>query len=193
MKIVILNYNAGNSQSILFALQRLGSEAKLSADPQDLLCADKLIFPGVGQARSAMDSLRRTGLDRIIPQLKIPVLGICLGMQLLCNYSEEGATEGLGVFAQDVKRLDSRCKVPHMGWNTLISPRGRLFEGVEAPAWVYFVHSYYLACSECTTAIVDYGGAFCAALERDNFFGVQFHPEKSAAVGELILRNFIKL
>jgi imidazole glycerol-phosphate synthase subunit HisH len=197
MKIVLIDYHAGNVQSVLFALERLGVQATLSSNAADIVAADKVIFPGVGEASSAMQQLRAQQLDTLIPQLKQPVLGICLGMQLLCRYSQEGDTAALGVFDVDVKRFmpqpgDAFQKVPHIGWNTLDVMRGSLFEGLPAQASVYFVHSFYAACCADTSAETDYNMRFSAALCRDNFFAVQFHPEKSGEAGERILSNFIQ-
>jgi len=193
MKIVILDYGAGNVQSILFALERLGHRAVLTRDPQRIHAADKVIFPGVGEASSAMANLRASGLDLLIPGLKQPVLGICLGMQLMCNTSEEGNTRGLGIFDLGVKRFSNALKVPQMGWNRLNTPKGNLFRGIEQGAHVYLVHSYYAPLSGDTVATVDYGLEYSAALQRDNFYGVQFHPEKSSGVGSTLLDNFLKM
>lgn len=197
MKIVLIDYGAGNVQSVLFALERLGVHASLSANAAEIATADKVIFPGVGEASSAMQALRAQGLDALIPQLKQPVLGICLGMQLLCRHSEEGDTAALGVFDVEVKRFvpqpaDAFQKVPHMGWNTLDVMRGPLFDGLPALASVYFVHSFYAARCSDTSAETSYNMPFSAALCRDNFYAVQFHPEKSGATGERILQNFIQ-
>jgi imidazole glycerol-phosphate synthase subunit HisH len=198
MNVVLIDYGAGNVRSVLFALQRFGIEAKLSANSAEIASADKVIFPGVGEASSAMRKLKEQQLDVLIPQLKQPVLGICLGMQLLCAFSEEGNTTGLSVFPVHVKRFiphagDEFQKVPHMGWNTLGQLRGKLFEGIAADSAVYFVHSYYAALASITTAVSDYNHTFSAALCRDNYFAVQFHPEKSGKIGERILENFLKL
>lgn len=192
--IAIVKYNAGNIQSVLYALQRLNVEAVWTDDPELLRKADKVIFPGVGEASSAMAYLRATGLDVLLPTLTQPVLGICLGLQLFCRHSEENDTRCLGVFDVDVKKflpsLDAP-KVPHIGWNTLTDVRGPLFEGIEEEAYCYFVHSYYAELSGDTAAVCNYGMPFSAALQRDNFSAVQFHPEKSGEVGLRIIRNFL--
>lgn len=191
MKIVILDYGAGNIQSIVFALERLGHRAGLSRDPREIIEADRVIFPGVGEASSAMANLRASGLDRIIPTLEQPVLGICLGMQLMCRGSEEGNTQGLGLFDLEVKRFSNALKVPQMGWNGLVAPKGKLFGGIDPGSHVYLVHSYYAPLSGDTVAQLDYGLAYSAALARDNFYGVQFHPEKSGRIGSTLLNNFL--
>lgn len=193
MKIIILNYGAGNIKSIQFAFQRLGYNAVLTNNPDDILSADKIIFPGVGEASSAMAKLKQSGLDILIPQLKQPVLGICLGMQLMCNHSEEGDTKGLGIFNVNVKRFSNAVKVPQMGWNTVQNLKSDLFKGIREDDYMYLVHSYYA--ENCTEAIAttNYELDYASALENDNFFGVQFHPEKSGKVGERLLKNFLKL
>ena len=193
MKIVIIDYGAGNIQSIKFAIQRLGFEAVLSDDAKVIKAADKVIFPGVGEASSAMKMLKSTGLDGIIPQLKQPVLGICLGMQLMCTYSEEGKTTGLGIFDADVKRFDNSVKVPQIGWNKIDKLSTPLFKQVSNGEYVYLVHSDYVP--ECKDEIArsEYGVDYSVALHRDNFYGVQFHPEKSGKTGEQILKNFLSL
>jgi glutamine amidotransferase len=198
MNVVLIDYGAGNVRSVIFALRRLGIEAKLSSDSAEIIAADKIIFPGVGEASSAMQVLKDRQLDLLIPQLKQPVLGICLGMQLLCRHSEEGNTHGLNIFPAQVKRFmpeskDAFQKVPHMGWNALGNVQGKLFEGISSDASVYFVHSYYAELAPYTTATTDYNTTFSAALCRDNFYAVQFHPEKSGKTGERILENFLKL
>lgn len=192
-KIVIIDYGAGNIQSIKFAVKRLGFEAKLSSNAEEIRNADKVIFPGVGEAGSAMRMLRSTGLDKVIPELTQPVLGICLGMQLMCNYSEEGDTTGLGIFDADVKKFNNSVKVPQIGWNQITNLESPLFKSVLEGEYVYLVHSYYVP--ECTDEIArtEYGVNYSTALHRDNFYGVQFHPEKSSKTGELILKNFLKL
>ena len=192
MKIVIIDYGAGNIQSIKFAIQRLGFEAVLSDDAEVIKAADKVIFPGVGEASSAMKMLKSTGLDGIIPQLKQPVLGICLGMQLMCTYSEEGKTTGLGIFDADVKRFDNSVKVPQIGWNKIDKLSTPLFTRVSNGEYVYLVHSYYVPECEDEIARSEYGVDYSVALHRDNFYGVQFHPEKSGKTGEQILKNFLK-
>jgi glutamine amidotransferase len=195
MKVAIIDYNAGNTRSVQFALERLGVEPILSRDPLVLGAADKVIFPGVGAAGSTMAYLKETGLDVIIKNLKQPVLGICLGMQLLCEFSEEGNVEGLGIFPQKVKRfvVKEGLKVPHMGWNTLSCEAVPLMEGIESSSYVYFVHSYYAEMSPYTVATCTYGNRFSAALQKDNFYATQFHPEKSGSIGAQILKNFIAL
>lgn len=193
MKIVIINYGAGNIQSIKFAIRRLGYEAELSNDEDTIVRADKVIFPGVGEASSAMQKLRETGLQNLIPGLKQPVLGICLGMQLMCNRSEEGNTKGLGIFDVDVVRFASGVKVPQMGWNTVSNLKSKLFEAVAENEHVYMVHSFFAALCDNTIAETDYHITYSSALGRANFYGTQFHPEKSGAVGEQILKNFLNL
>ena len=193
MKIAIIDYGAGNVQSVQFALNRLGFEGILSADPEFILSADKVIFPGVGAANSAMKKLCESGLDRIILSLKQPVLGICLGMQLLCNSSEEGNTTGLGIFDVAVKKFPAGHKIPQMGWNTIYNLQSPLFDGVSEKEYVYLVHSFYAEKIENTIATTHYGLEYASALQKDNFFGVQFHPEKSGKTGEKILGNFLKL
>jgi len=190
-KVVIIDYGAGNIQSIQFALERLGCHSVLSKNKTEITNADKVIFPGVGHAESAMQKLKETGLDQLIPTLKQPVLGICLGMQLMCKYSEEGETDGLGIFDADVKRFDVKEKVPHMGWNVINSLRSLLFKGIPEQSYMYFVHSYYVPNNNDSIAQTDYGISYCSALAKDNFYGVQFHPEKSGKVGENILSNFL--
>jgi len=192
MKIAIINYGAGNIQSIKFAFQRLGYEAILTHDEDEIKNADKVIFPGVGEASSAMKMLRQSGLDTLIPQLKQPVLGICLGMQLMCHSSEEGNTEGLGIFDTDVVKFSKEVKVPQIGWNEISNLKTGLFKGVSEKEHIYLVHSFYAPLSKETIATADYGLSYSAALAKNNFYGVQFHPEKSSLVGEQILKNFIE-
>lgn len=191
MKIVIIDYGAGNIQSIKFAIQRLGYEAVLSHDVDEILAADKVIFPGVGEASSAMEKLRATGLDKLIPNLKQPVLGICLGMQLMCHSSEEGNTEGLGIFDLDVVKFSNAVKVPQIGWNQISDLKSDLFMEIREQSYIYLVHSFYAPLGKETIATSEYGLNYSAALQKDNFFGVQFHPEKSSDVGSNILRNFL--
>ncbi len=192
MKTVIVKYNAGNVRSVLCALERLGIRAEVSDEPQAIADADRVIFPGVGEASSAMAYLCERGLDKVIIGLRRPVLGICLGMQLMCNSSEESDTECLGILPGRIRRFASdTLKVPQIGWNNIRNLRGPLFEGVEERSFVYFVHGYYAELSADTVATADYGPAYSAALSRDNFHAVQFHPERSGAVGHRILRNFI--
>ncbi|MFX0557051.1 imidazole glycerol phosphate synthase subunit HisH [Maribacter sp. CXY002] len=193
MKIVIINYGAGNIQSIKFAIQRLGYEAVLSDNPEEIKKADKVIFPGVGEASSAMKKLRNSGLDQLIPNLKQPVLGICLGMQLMCNSSEEGNTKGLGIFDVDVVKFSNKVKVPQIGWNQISNLKTDLFQGIAEKEYVYLVHSFYAPLCQETIAESDYGLSYSAALGKDNFYGTQFHPEKSSDVGEKILENFLKI
>jgi glutamine amidotransferase len=193
MNLRIVNYGAGNIKSIQFAFQRLGYEAKLTSDAEDLLKADKVIFPGVGEASSAMYKLRESGLDELIPQLKQPVLGICLGMQLMCNHTEEGNTKGLGIFQTNVKRFSNQVKVPQMGWNTITQLKSNLFKGIEPGDFMYLVHSYYAEDCDEKIANTHYELDYASALEHENFFGVQFHPEKSGKKGEQILKNFLRL
>ncbi len=193
MNIAIINYGAGNIQSIKFAIQRLGYTATLTNGVSEIKAADKVIFPGVGEASSAMKKLRESGLDSLIPTLKQPVLGICLGMQLMCNSSEEGSTKGLGIFDVDVKRFSNALKVPQIGWNQISNLKTDLFNGVQNNAYIYLVHSYFSPLSEATIASCEYGISYSAALGKDNFYGTQFHPEKSSSIGEKILTNFLAL
>ncbi len=192
--IVILKYNSGNVMSVRVALQRLGYTSVISDDPDIISKADRIIIPGVGEARSAMNYLRERNLDSLIVSLKQPVLGICLGLQLLCSYSEEGDTRCLGVFDASVSRFPEGAMVPHMGWNDFVSLNGDpLLRGVVVTDDVYYVHSYYAGVNQFTTAVCDYCLPFSAAMRKDNFFATQFHPEKSAGKGELILKNFLEL
>ena len=193
MKVVIIDYGAGNIRSVIFALKRLGVEPILSSSINEIQAADKIIFPGVGEASSAMIQLKEKNLQQVIPKLKQPVLGICLGMQLMCSYSEEGNTQGLGIFPVKVKKFTStELKVPQIGWNTLSTKEHALFNGLDKNEYVYFVHSYYAELSDYTIGISRYGENFSSALANDNFYAVQFHPEKSAKAGEQILSNFLK-
>lgn len=191
--IAIVDYNAGNVRSVLNALHRLGAEAEVSSDPELLKKADRVIFPGVGNAKPAMQNLRERGLDKILLELYQPFLGICLGMQLMCSHSEEGDTDCLGIFPERVRHFEADKLVPHMGWNELVGMRGPLFEGLPHRADVYFVHSYFVELGADTSAKSEYGHKFTAALQRDNFYGVQFHPEKSGDAGAQILSNFLKI
>mgnify|MGYP000082508989 CR=1 FL=1 len=193
MNLVIIDYGAGNTKSVQFALDRLGVHAVLSADPQRIQAADKVIFPGVGHAAAAMDTLKQSGVDQLIPSLKQPVLGICLGMQLMCERSEEGNTEGLGIFKGHVQAFDTSLKVPQIGWNAIRELKGPLFKDVAEASYIYMVHSYYVPLSPDTIAVCDYGIPYSAALAHKNFYGTQFHPEKSSGVGAQILKNFIDL
>ncbi len=196
MKVAIIKYNAGNIFSVDYALKRLGVEPIVTDDKEVLSSADKVIFPGVGEAETTMKHLRANGLDRLIKNLKQPVLGICLGMQLLCSRSEEGDADCLGIFDTEVKRFCPQRhedKVPHMGWNTISNTNSRLFEGFEKEEFVYFVHSYYVPVNAYTAATTDYILPFSAALHKDNFYATQFHPEKSGETGARILTNFLNL
>ena len=193
MKIVIIKYNAGNVQSVQYALRRIGVESEVTDDINLIQSADKVIFPGVGHANAAMNYLKERALDKFIVNLKQPVLGICLGMQLMCSYSEEGNTECLGIFDTEIKLFESSLfKVPQVGWNNIYDYQSLLFDGLQKAAFVYTVHSYYASISKDTVAKTDYILPYSAALQKDNFYGVQFHPEKSGTVGETILKNFIQ-
>ena len=193
MKLVIIDYGAGNIKSIQFAFNRLGYEAILSNNPDTISNADKVIFPGVGQASSAMSKLKETGLDKLIPNLKQPVLGICLGMQLLCNHSDEGNTKGLGVFDVNIKRFSNVVKVPQMGWNTISNLKSDLFKGIKENEYMYLVHSYYAEQCKEVIATTNYETTYATALQHENFYGVQFHPEKSSVAGAQILKNFLAI
>ncbi len=193
MDIVIIDYGAGNIQSIKFALERLGLIAILSSDREVIRAADKVIFPGVGEASSAMQRLRESGLDTLIPELKQPVLGICLGMQLMCNSSQEGNTKGMGIFDVDVVRFGEKVKIPQIQWNTIQNIQSPLFQDIAEESYIYMVHSFYAPVIPETIAISAYGRNYSAALAKNNFYGTQFHPEKSSSVGEQILRNFLEL
>lgn len=196
MNIVIIKYNAGNIFSVEHAFKRLGIEAVVTRDKELIRKADKVIFPGVGEASSTMQHLQQTGLDKLIPDLKQPVLGICLGMQLMCSRSEEGNVDCLNIFDTEVKRFVPQIhedKVPHMGWNTISNVKSDLFDISLENQFVYFVHSYYVAISEHTAAVTDYIHPFSAAMHKENFYATQFHPEKSGSVGENILKNFLKI
>ena len=193
MKLVIINYGAGNIKSIQFAFKRLGVDAVLSNNPEEIIAADKIIFPGVGEASSAMAMLKSSGLDTLIPTLKQPVLGICLGMQLLCESTEEGNTKGLGIFKTHVKRFDNTVKVPQMGWNVISNLKSNLFNGIKENEYMYLVHSYYAEHCSQTIASTNYGINYTSALQHNNFYGVQFHPEKSSTAGAKILENFLNL
>jgi glutamine amidotransferase len=193
MDIAIIDYGAGNTTSVKFAFERIGINSILTKDKTIIKNADKVIFPGVGEASSAMSELKNSGLDQLIPTLKQPVLGICLGMQLMCNYSEEGQTDGLGIFPINVQRFDNSVKIPKVGWNNLYAYKSKLFNSIEQNSYAYFVHSYYVPLSIYTDAKAFYGVEYSAALQNLNFYACQFHPEKSSEVGEQILRNFINL
>lgn len=196
MKLVIIKYNAGNIQSVLYALERIGMGAVVTDDPAEIRAADKVIFPGVGEASTAMGYLRQRGLDSLICGLRQPVLGICLGMQLMCSYSEENDTECLGIFGEKVRKFtpaDVSIKIPQIGWNNIYGLKTPLFEGVTDGSYCYFVHGFYAALGDHTIARTDYVQAYSSGLHRDNFYGVQFHPEKSANTGERILKNFVEI
>jgi glutamine amidotransferase len=191
--IAILKYNAGNIKSVQNALTRLGFKSLITDDPGELIKADKVIFPGVGEAGSAMQYLRERGLDKTIISLKQPVLGICLGLQLMCRHSEEADTQCLGIFEAKVMLFPPVDKIPHMGWNNFLTIKGDLYKGVTINDDVYYVHSYYADICSSTSATCDYILPFSASMQRDNFYATQFHPEKSAGVGEKILQNFLEL
>ncbi len=193
MDVVIIDYNAGNVRSVSYALQRLGVDPILSAEAEVIRKADKVIFPGVGEASTAMRFLEERNLKEVIKELQQPVFGVCLGLQLLCTHSEENDTEGLDIFDVRVKRFEPKLKVPQMGWNSLKSMNSPLFDGIDENSHVYFVHSYYAELSDYTVARSDYINPFSAALQKDNFYALQAHPEKSGKVGERILENFLKL
>lgn len=193
MKVVIIDYGAGNIKSIQFAFKRLGIEAVLSNNIEEIKAADKVIFPGVGEASSAMKMLKESGLDLIIPTLKQPVLGICLGMQLMCISSEEGNTKGLGIFNVAVKRFSNSVKVPQMGWNVISNLKSDLFAGIKDNEFMYLVHSFYAENCKESMATTDYEIEYASALQNNNFYGVQFHPEKSGVEGSKILKNFLEL
>lgn len=191
--IAIIKYNAGNIKSVGNALTRLGYESIITDNKKELLNADKVIFPGVGEARSAMSYLKDKGLDKTIRSLTQPLLGICLGLQLLCNHSGEADTKCIGIFDTEIKLFPPLDKIPHMGWNSFISLKGDLFKGVSPGDDVYYVHSYYAEISSLTIATCNYIFPFSAAMQKNNFYATQFHPEKSAGVGEKILKNFLEL
>jgi imidazole glycerol-phosphate synthase subunit HisH len=194
MKLAIIKYSAGNIQSVLFALERLGLQAKVTDDAEEIRTADKVIFPGVGEASSAMKSLQASNLDKIIPALKQPVLGICVGMQLLFTHSEENDTGCLGIIPARVKKFEAvGIKVPQVGWNRIYDLQSPLFTGVEEGSYIYNVHSYYAEDNPYTIAHCNYGLEYAAAVKKDNFYGLQFHTEKSADTGDRIIKNFIEL
>ena len=193
MKVVIIKYNAGNIQSVKFALNRIGIEPILTDSISEIQSADKIIFPGVGEASGAMNYLQNKELDKLIPNLKQPVLGICLGMQLMCNYSEEGKTNCLGIFDQPVRKFRGNVKIPQIGWNNISNFKSDIFKNIKQNEYMYFVHGYYIELSKNTIASTNYSSEYSSALQKDNFYGVQFHPEKSAKVGEQLLKNFIEL
>jgi len=197
MSLVIVKYNAGNIQSVLYALERIGVDAEVTDDHAQIRNADKVIFPGVGEASSAMRYLKERGLDEVLKQLQQPVLGICLGMQLMCAYSEENNTTCLGIFPEQVKLFKpapaTGLKVPQIGWNAIYNLKTDLTRDVRENSYCYFVHGYYAALGEHTIATADYVQPYSAGLHKDNFYGLQFHPEKSAKVGEQLLKNFLSL
>ena len=191
--LAIIDYGAGNTKSLQFALERLGVNSLLTSNADQIKSADKVIFPGQGAAGSAIQKLKHFGLDQLIPELKQPVLGICLGMQLFCKHTEEGDVQGLGIVKGTVKRFSSKVKVPQMGWNSIHNLKGELFDGIQEGAYMYLVHSYFVPDSTETVATANYDGSYSVALQKDNFYGVQFHPEKSSKQGQLVLNNFLKL
>jgi glutamine amidotransferase len=196
MVFTIIKYNAGNIRSVLFALERIGMKAEVTDDVEKIRSADRVIFPGVGEASTAMHYLKERGLDAVIKNLKQPVLGICLGMQLMCRYSEENSTDCLGIFDEEVRRFRAEglgLKVPQIGWNNIYDLKTDLFKGVKDKSFCYFVHSYYASLGKHTIATTNYVQPYSSALQKDNFYGVQFHPEKSAGAGEQILKNFLTL
>jgi len=193
MKVSIIKYNAGNVHSVASALRRMDIEPAITDDPEILRSSDKVIFPGVGEASTAMNYLREKNLDKLIPTLTQPFLGICLGLQLMCNSSEENDAKCLGIFNVKVKKFEEGLKIPHMGWNNFVELKSPVFNGISTEDFVYFVHSYYAPISDESIAITDYGVKFSAAMEKDNFIGMQYHPEKSGKVGAKILENFINL
>ncbi len=194
MNVIIIKYNAGNIQSVLFALERIGVRAKVSEHAEEILSADKIIFPGVGEASTAMKYLKEHQLDKVIKAAKQPVLGICLGLQLLCKHSEENNTDCLDIFEAEVRKFRSEnLKIPHIGWNYVHTTEDPIFKNIKNDAYWYFVHSYYAELSSDTIATTEYETVFSSALHRNNFYGVQFHPEKSAEAGQQIFKNFLSL
>jgi len=197
VQLTIIKYNAGNIQSVLYALERIGVKAVVTDDIQQIQSADKIIFPGVGEASTAMNYLKERRLDEVIKNLTQPVLGICLGMQLMCKYSEENNTECLGIFDETVKlfrpTLEIKNKVPQIGWNNIYDLKNSLFNNIQQNSYCYFVHSYYASIGNHTIATTNYIQPYSSALHKNNFYGVQFHPEKSAVVGEKIITNFLNL
>lgn len=194
MNLTIIKYNAGNIRSVLYALERIGAEAEVTDDHEKIRNSDKVIFPGVGEASSAMNSLRQNNLDKLIKELRQPVLGICVGMQLLCDHSEENDTDCLGIIPVQVKKFNVQpeIKVPQIGWNAIYNLQTPLFKNIPEQSFIYNVHSYYAEDSKYTIAKCDYGVEYAAAVQKDNFYGVQFHTEKSAGTGEQILKNFLE-
>ncbi|MGA2297713.1 MAG: imidazole glycerol phosphate synthase subunit HisH [FCB group bacterium] len=193
MNVAIIKYNSGNIRSVAFALERLGINPIITDDINEIKASDKIIFPGVGEASSAMKHLKEKNLVQAIKDLKQPVFGICLGMQLMCNFSEEGNTDCLGIFKQNVKKFSNGLKVPQIGWNNINTLKTQLFENVGEDAYTYFVHSYYVEPGKETIASTDYGIKYSSSLHKNNFYAVQFHPEKSGVVGQKILKNFLAL
>jgi len=193
MRVAVIKYSAGNIRSVQIALEKLGVDSVVTDDPETIISADKVIFPGVGEASSAMKYLKARGLDTLIKSLKQPVLGICLGLQLMCEHSVEADTECFGIFENKVKRFPAKGKVPHMGWNSIHGLKGRLFDGVPEGSYVYFVHSYAAEPGGDMIAKTDYILEYASALQKDNFYALQFHPEKSGEVGQKILENFLRL
>jgi len=193
MKLVIIDYGAGNTKSVQFALNRLGVAAVLTKNAEEIRSADKVIFPGVGHAYAATEKIAQAGLAEFIPALKQPVLGICLGMQLMCKFSEEGNTKGLGIFDLEVKKFGTENKIPQIGWNTIFDLKSELLSDLNENEYMYFVHSYYVPKSDFTIATANYGLNYSAALQKNNFYGCQFHPEKSGDKGEVILKNFLNI
>ena len=193
VKVAVVKYNAGNTQSLGFALDRLGVNYVVTGDPDTLRSADKIIFPGQGEASSAMHYLKQKGLDKLLTDLKQPFLGICLGMQLMCKHTEENNTEGLGIIDAKVKRFSGSLKVPHMGWNTIQQLKGDLFHHIHEQSYMYFVHSYFVEPCHATIASCEYGQTFSVALQFQNFYAIQPHPEKSAEAGMKLLENFIRI
>jgi glutamine amidotransferase len=191
--IAIIKYNAGNTASVKNALDRLGCSCTITDDKEEIMAADKVVFPGVGEASSAMRYLRKENIDLLIPQLRQPVLGICLGLQLMCKSSEEGNADCLGIFDTTVKLFPDTDIVPHIGWNNLVDIKSSLFDGIESFHDFYFVHSYYAELCPETIAVCDYIVPFAAAINRNNFYATQFHPEKSASTGERVLKNFLAI
>lgn len=190
----IIDYNTGNLFSLISALERVGADYMLTSDPEEILSAESVILPGVGEASNSMSELRKRALDKVIPLIKAPVLGICIGMQLMCSKSEEGDTECLNIFPNKVLKLKGKgIKIPHMGWNSVSDTRSPLFAGIEEGTYLYFVHSFAPDCNEFTASTTEYGELFSSALSKNNFYGTQFHPEKSGEMGERLLRNFIKI
>ena len=193
MNTIIIDYDAGNVKSIQFALERLGVNAILTNNSELIAASDRVIFPGQGEAISAMKKLKKHGLDQLIPELKQPVLGICLGMQLLCDKTEEGETNGLGIFPTKVIRFPNTVKVPQMGWNVVTHSNTGLFQGIEQGCYMYLVHSYFVPIEPETSAKSNYAGEYSVGIKKNNFYGVQFHPEKSSKAGSQLLENFLKI